>query len=38
MVSRFGGSSLGLAYSIVLTDAAIAPASRATRRAAACSS
>jgi DASS family divalent anion:Na+ symporter len=26
MVSRFGGSSLGLAYSIVLTDAAIAPA------------
>ncbi len=25
MVSRFGGSSLGLAYSIVLTDAAIAP-------------
>src|SRR5206468_7065373 len=24
--SRFGGSSLGLAYSIVLTDAAIAPA------------
>jgi DASS family divalent anion:Na+ symporter len=26
MVSRFGGSPLGLAYSIVLTDAAIAPA------------
>ena len=26
MVSRFGGSSTGLAYSIVLTDAAIAPA------------
>ncbi len=26
MVSRFGGSSLGLAYSLVLTDAAIAPA------------
>jgi len=26
MVSLFGGSSLGLAYSIVLTDAAIAPA------------
>jgi DASS family divalent anion:Na+ symporter len=26
MVSRFGGSSLGLAYSIVLTDAVIAPA------------
>jgi DASS family divalent anion:Na+ symporter len=26
MVSHFGGSSLGLAYSIVLTDAAIAPA------------
>jgi len=26
MVSMFGGSSLGLAYSIVLTDAAIAPA------------
>ena len=26
MVGRFGGSSLGLAYSIVLTDAAIAPA------------
>ena len=26
MVSRFGGSSLGLAYSIVFTDAAIAPA------------
>jgi DASS family divalent anion:Na+ symporter len=26
MVSRFGGSSLGLAYSVVLTDAAIAPA------------
>ena len=26
MVSRFGGSALGLAYSIVLTDAAIAPA------------
>ncbi len=26
MVSRFGGSSLGLAYSIVLTDAFIAPA------------
>ena len=26
LVSRFGGSSLGLAYSIVLTDAAIAPA------------
>jgi len=26
MVSRFGGSSLGLAYSIVLTDAAIGPA------------
>src|SRR5678815_158449 len=26
MVSRFGGSSIGLAYSIVLTDAAIAPA------------
>ena len=26
MVSRFGSSSLGLAYSIVLTDAAIAPA------------
>jgi len=26
MVSQFGGSSLGLAYSIVLTDAAIAPA------------
>jgi DASS family divalent anion:Na+ symporter len=26
MVSRFGGSSRGLAYSIVLTDAAIAPA------------
>src|SRR5436189_30370 len=26
MVSRFGGSSVGLAYSIVLTDAAIAPA------------
>src|SRR6476619_8033592 len=26
MVSRFGGSSLGLAYSIVLTDAALAPA------------
>jgi divalent anion:Na+ symporter, DASS family len=26
MVSRFGRSSLGLAYSIVLTDAAIAPA------------
>ena len=26
MVSRFGGSSMGLAYSIVLTDAAIAPA------------
>ena len=26
MVSRFGGSSLGLAYAIVLTDAAIAPA------------
>ncbi|MGZ5103276.1 MAG: DASS family sodium-coupled anion symporter [Usitatibacter sp.] len=26
MVSRFGGSSLGLAYSIVITDAAIAPA------------
>src|SRR6187399_742688 len=26
MVSRFGGSSLGLAYSIVLTDVAIAPA------------
>ena len=26
MVSRFGGSSLGLAYSIVLTDAGIAPA------------
>src|SRR4029450_11620616 len=25
MVSRFGGSSLGLAYSIVVTDAAIAP-------------
>jgi DASS family divalent anion:Na+ symporter len=25
MVSRFGGSSLGLAYSIVLTDAVIAP-------------
>jgi divalent anion:Na+ symporter, DASS family len=26
MVSRFGGSSLGLAYSIVITDAVIAPA------------
>ncbi len=26
MVANFGGSSLGLAYSIVLTDAAIAPA------------
>ena len=26
MVSRFGGSALGLAYSIVLTDAVIAPA------------
>src|SRR5512146_292570 len=26
MVTRFGGSALGLAYSIVLTDAAIAPA------------
>src|SRR5437660_9618865 len=26
MVSRFGGSPIGLAYSIVLTDAAIAPA------------
>lgn len=26
MVSRFGGSPLGLAYSLVLTDAAIAPA------------
>jgi DASS family divalent anion:Na+ symporter len=26
MVSRFGGSALGLAYSIVVTDAAIAPA------------
>ena len=26
MVSRFGGSSRGLAYSVVLTDAAIAPA------------
>jgi len=26
MVSHFGGSSLGLAYSLVLTDAAIAPA------------
>jgi len=26
MVSQFGGSALGLAYSIVLTDAAIAPA------------
>jgi DASS family divalent anion:Na+ symporter len=26
MVSRFGGSSLGLAYSVVLTDACIAPA------------
>jgi DASS family divalent anion:Na+ symporter len=26
MVSRFGGSALGLAYSIVLTDVAIAPA------------
>ncbi len=26
MVSRFGGSSLGLAYSIVMTDALIAPA------------
>lgn len=26
MVSRFGGSSLGLAYSLVLTDAVIAPA------------
>lgn len=26
MVSRFGGSSVGLAYSIVMTDAAIAPA------------
>jgi DASS family divalent anion:Na+ symporter len=26
MVSRFGGSSMGLAYSIVFTDAAIAPA------------
>ena len=26
MVSRFGGSALGLAYSIVFTDAAIAPA------------
>ena len=26
MVSRFGGSSLGLAYSIVVTDAVIAPA------------
>src|SRR4029079_11257157 len=26
MVSRFGGSSLGLAYNIVLTEAAIAPA------------
>jgi DASS family divalent anion:Na+ symporter len=26
MVSHFGGSSLGLAYSVVLTDAAIAPA------------
>jgi DASS family divalent anion:Na+ symporter len=26
MVSRFGGSSLGLAYSLVLTDAGIAPA------------
>lgn len=26
MVSRFGGSSLGLAYSIVLTDAAMGPA------------
>ncbi len=26
MVSRFGGSSIGLAYSVVLTDAAIAPA------------
>ena len=26
MVGRFGGSSLGLAYSLVLTDAAIAPA------------
>jgi len=26
MVGRFGGSSIGLAYSIVLTDAAIAPA------------
>jgi divalent anion:Na+ symporter, DASS family len=26
MVSQFGGSSLGLAYSLVLTDAAIAPA------------
>ena len=26
MVSRFGGSAFGLAYSIVLTDAAIAPA------------
>src|SRR4030095_11105900 len=26
MVSRFGGSPLGLAYSLVLTDAVIAPA------------
>ena len=26
VVSRFGGSPLGLAYSLVLTDAAIAPA------------
>ena len=38
MVSRFGRSSIGLAYSIVLTDAAIAPAFPATPRAAGVSS
>jgi Sodium:sulfate symporter transmembrane region len=38
MVSRFGGSSLGLAYSIVLTDAAIAPAFPSNTARGACSS
>ena len=38
MVSRFGRSSLGLAYSIVLTDAVIAPAFPAILRAAVFSS